>query len=41
LCEISDESFKVVVHHGGLFKQHDPVNYIGGETTVCTYHPNR
>jgi len=29
-----NESFEVVVHHGGLFKQHGPVNYISGENTV-------
>jgi len=29
-----DDSFEVMVHHGGLFKQHGHINYIGRETTV-------
>jgi len=35
-----DESFKVVVYHGGHFQQHGVVNYIGGETTVWAYDPD-
>jgi len=33
-----DESFEVVVRHGGLFKQHGP---IGGETIVWACDPDR
>jgi len=36
-----DESFEIVVHHGGLFKQRGLVNYIGWETTVWAYDPDR
>jgi len=40
-CVMWDDSFEVVVHHGGLFKQHGPINYIGGETTVWGCDPDR
>lgn len=38
---MSDESFEGLVHHGGLFKQHGPVNYIGEETTIWACDPDR
>ena len=40
LFVMCDETFEVVVHHGGIFKQFGPINYIGGETTVWDCDPD-
>ena len=35
-----DDTFEVVVHQGGIFRQFGPINYIGGETTVWGCDPD-